>query len=140
MQCCTFRVAGVLYGIDVLQVQEIIHPQAITPVPLAPSAIQGLINLRGQIVTATCLRRRLGLDPRGSGEAMIGIILRHGEETVSLLADAIGDVIEIDDAKREDPPETVPGQVRSLLAGVVTLERELLLLLAADAVLDLAPR
>ena len=67
-QFCTFFVNGLFFGVEVLKVQEVIRYQEMTRVPLAPAMIEGLINLRGQIVTAIDLRRRLDLSPRDPGQ------------------------------------------------------------------------
>jgi purine-binding chemotaxis protein CheW len=73
-QICTFFVENQVFGVPVSQVQEVIRFQAITPVPLSPVVVEGVINLRGQIVIAIDLRRRLGLSPRASGDPMNVIV------------------------------------------------------------------
>ena len=84
-QFCTFFLDGQYFGIDVLKVQEIIRFQEMTRVPLAPPTIQGLINLRGQIVTAIDMRRRLALRPRPEGQVPMNVVIRSEEGAVSLL-------------------------------------------------------
>jgi chemotaxis signal transduction protein len=97
-QFATFFVADLFFGVDVLHVQEVLRFQAMTPVPKAPRAIEGLINLRGQIVTAIDMRRRLGLPPRDGNKSPMNIVIRTSEGAVSLLVDEIGDVLEMDAA------------------------------------------
>ena len=107
-QFCTFSVDGLLLAIDVLEVQEVIRYQEMTRVPLAPPVVRGLINLRGQIVTAIDLRRRLGLPPAADDQRPMNVVVRTDDGAVSLLVDEIGDVIELGNQKLERPPETVP--------------------------------
>src|SRR5438034_5125162 len=106
-QYCTFHVGGYYFGLDVLNVQEIIRYQAMTRVPLAPPVVQGLINLRGQIVTAIDLRRRLRLNERPAERLPMNIVLRTDDGPVSLLVDEIGDVLQVSEEVFECPPETL---------------------------------
>ncbi len=131
-QLCTFLVDGLLFGIDVTRVQEVIRHQAMTPVPLAPPVVHGLINLRGQIVTAIDLRRRLGLTPRPASDLPMNVVARHDEGVVSLLVDEIGDVVEVDEDSFEAPPETLSQASKTLIIGVYKLEEQLLLLLNTE--------
>ena len=131
-QLCTFAVDGLMFGIDVVHVQEVIRYQSMTPVPLAPKVISGLINLRGQIVTALDMRVRLGMPARGSPESLTNVVVRHGEGVLSLLVDEIGDVVEVDAATFEAPPDTLPPSSRAIIDGVYKLKPQLLLLLNTD--------
>src|SRR4051812_34219875 len=106
-QFCTFYVGNLFLGINVQQVQEVIRYQAMTRVPLASTAIRGLINLRGQIVTAIDMRSWFGLPARPTQELPMNVVVRDGENAVSLLVDRIGDVLEADDDVFELPPSTV---------------------------------
>ncbi len=133
-QLCTFFVDGLLFGVDVTRIQEVIRHQEMTPVPLAPPVVEGLINLRGQIVTAIDLRRRLHLRTRPKDELPMNVVVRHDEGVVSLLADEIGDVVEVDDALFEQPPETLSAESKALIQGVYKLEHQLLLVLNTDLV------
>ena len=134
-QFCTFYLDRALFGVEVHKVQEVLRDQEMTPVPLAPEVVRGLINLRGQIVTAIDLRRRLARGPRESGGRSMNVVLRTEEGAVSLLVDEIGDVVEVDDSVLERPPENLRGVSRELISRVAKLERELLLLLDTDKVL-----
>lgn len=139
-QLCTFVIGEWLFGIDVLHVQEIIRVQATTRIPLAPDVIHGLINLRGQIVTALDLRRRLGLPPRESGARQpINVVVRFDDASASLLVDEIRDMVEVDESACEVPPETMHGPSRDLITGVCKLDKRLLLVLDVRKALTLDP-
>jgi len=136
-QYSTFDVAGFYFGIDVLQVQEVLRYQRMTPVPLAPAVIEGLINLRGQIVTAMDMRQRLGLPPRADGETAMNVVVRTEEGVVSLLVDEIGDVVEAESSSFERPPENLDPAIRNLVRGIHKLKDRLLLVLDTDQTLKL---
>jgi purine-binding chemotaxis protein CheW len=137
-QFCTFKINGLLYGVDLEQVQEIIRYQDMTTVPLSSKSVSGLINLRGQIVMAIDMRRRLGLPPSTSGEPPTNVVVRCDDETVSLLVDDIGDVIDASGGF-ERPPATLRGVPRDLLQAVYKLDDGLLLILDVAAATDLTP-
>jgi purine-binding chemotaxis protein CheW len=128
-QYCTFYLAGHYFGLDVLEVQEIIRFQQMTRVPLAPPVVRGLINLRGQIVTALDLRRRLQLPDRPADQQPVNVVIRTDDGAVSLLVDEIGDVLEVSDKLFESPPETLQGPARQLVRGAYKLPDRLLLIL-----------
>ncbi len=113
-------------------VQEVIRSLEMTRVPLAPAVVSGLINLRGQIVTAVDLRRRLKLEPAPSGLLAMNVVVRSEDGAVSLLVDEIGDVIEVDESTFELPPETLRGSVRSMILGVHKLNDRLMLALDTE--------
>ena len=136
-QFCTFFVNGLFFGIEVLKVQEVIRYQGMTRVPLAPATIQGLINLRGQIVTAVDLRRRLELPAREDEQLPMNVVVRSDDGAISLLVDEIGDVVEIQDDIYEHPPETLKGVARDLVTGVYKLKDRLLLILDTEKTVDL---
>ena len=94
-QYCTFYLAGHYFGLDVLKVQEIIRYQEMTRVPLSPPVVRGLINLRGQIVTAIDLRSRPELADRPADQLPVNVVVHTDDEAVSLLVDEIGDVLEV---------------------------------------------
>jgi purine-binding chemotaxis protein CheW len=136
LQFCTFYLDGLLFGIDVQRVQEVIRYQEMTRVPLMPPDVRGLINLRGQIVPAIDMRRRLNLPDRKESELPINVVVRSGEGPISCLVDEIGDVLEAEDETFERAPETLHGRARELVRGVHKLPNHLLLLLDADKVTD----
>ncbi len=131
---CTFRVGGLLVGVDVERVQEILHDPELTPVPLAHDSVVGLLNLRGQIVTAIDARRRLGLDNRNPEERTAHVIVRCRSEAVSLVVDVEDEVVEVE--APHDVPETFSSDIRQLVTGVHELDSRLLLVLDADRTLS----
>ncbi|MGA7121282.1 MAG: chemotaxis protein CheW [Polyangiaceae bacterium] len=128
-QFCTFFVADRFFGVDVTRVQEVIRYQEMTRVPLASPVISGLINLRGQIVTALDMRARLGLPERPAGRLPMNVVVRTDDGAVSLLVDEIGDVVEVAESNRESAPETLAPNARELIAAVCKLKDRLLLVL-----------
>jgi purine-binding chemotaxis protein CheW len=135
-QLSTFHVGKYLFGVDVSLVQEVVRLQLITPVPLATPEIAGLINLRGEVLTAIDLRSRLGLPPADASREPVNVVVRVDDEPVSLLVDEIGGVLEVSQVPFEQTPSTVDERVRDLLLGAYTLPERLLLALNARAVLD----
>lgn len=138
-QYCTFYLDGSFFGVEVGRVQEILRHQEMTPVPLAEGHIEGLINLRGQIMTAVDLRTRVALPPRGADAQPINVVIRRGEDPVSLLVDEIGDVIRPGHELFEEAPDNTDPRFRELLRGVYKLEDRLLLVLDVDRVLQMQP-
>ena len=139
MQLCTFRLGTLHLGIDVLSVQEVIKCPSLTPVPLAPAEIEGLLNLRGQILTAIDLHRQFDLpddDVSSSGKMLI--IVQAGSVEAALLVDSVGDVIDVSQETHEEPTANVPASVRPYLLGVHKLEKRLLHVLNAEATASLA--
>lgn len=139
-QFATFVIDGQLYGIGVLQVQEVLRGQEMTRVPLAPGVVEGLINLRGQIVTALDMRRRLRLPPRPDGQVPMSIVIQADDGAVSLLVDEIGDVVETDQAAFEHPPDNIDSAARELVTGVFKLKDRLLLVLDTRKALQVAAK
>jgi purine-binding chemotaxis protein CheW len=136
-QLSTFSVGGHQFGVEVAAVQEVILHQPMTRVPLAPADLGGLINLRGQVIPAVDLRRRLGFPDRVAGQPPMDVILHTRDGLVSLLVDGIGDVVEVPDEAFEEPPETLHGIGRELIRGAYKLDDALLLLLDVQAAVDL---
>jgi purine-binding chemotaxis protein CheW len=131
-QYCTFYLDGLLFGVDLKGVQEVIRSLDVTQVPLAPQVVSGLINLRGQIVTAVDLRRRLELEPRALNEESMNVVVRSEDGAVSLLVDEIGDVVEVEESSFEPPPETLRGTIRVVILGVHKLNDRLMHVLDID--------
>ena len=136
-QFSTFFVADLFFGVDVLHVQEVLRSQHMTPVPQAPDVIEGLINLRGQIVTAIDMRRRLLLPPNTADQASMNMVVRTADGAVSLLVDEIGDVLDMDVSTYEQPPENLAPAARDLIRGVYKLKDRLLLVLDEERTVDL---
>lgn len=136
-QFATFTLNSLFLGVDVLKVQEVIRYQTMTRVPTAPAMVEGLINLRGQIITAIDLRLRLDLPPRPEDQLPMNVVVRTDDGALSLLVDEIGDVVEIADGSFERIPETVTGVVRDLVTGVYKLDGKLLLILDTEKAANL---
>ena|SRR5271170_1121863 len=131
-QFCTFFLEQHCFGVPVQQVQEVIRYQEMTSVPLVPRVVSGLINLRGQIVTAVDLRRRLNMSERPQDQLPMNVVVRTEDGALSLLVDEIGDVIEVEEGTYEEPPETLKDMARELILGVHKLPGRLLLILDTD--------
>ncbi len=135
-QFCTFYLDSHCFGIDVLDVQEVFRYQEMTQVPLAPHVVSGLINLRGQIITAINLRLCLGIEPHPEGKLPMNVVVRVMDEVVSLLVDDIGDVIEVKDEIYESAPDILPDNLREIIKGVYKLPGRLMLILDTRKVVD----
>jgi purine-binding chemotaxis protein CheW len=136
VQFCTFMLDGHFFGVEVLKVQEVIRYQQLTVVPLAPRVIAGLINLRGEVVTALDLRRRLELKERDENLRPLNVIIRSNGNVTSLLVDEIGDVLQLDSDDFEATLETVSKIGRELIKGVYKLKGRLLLILDVDKTIE----
>lgn len=136
-QLCTFYVNGFYFGVDVLRVQEVIKYQKMTPVPVSPAVVKGLINLRGQIVIAVDMREKMGMPPRENQQLPMNVVVHSDEGAISLLVDKIGDVIEVDDKDLEAPPDSLNGVNRDLLLGVYKLPKTLLLSINVDEAINI---
>ena len=132
LQYATFFVDELFFGIEVLKVQEVLRYQEMTSVPRAPGVIEGLINLRGEIVTAIDMRRRLGLRTRPDGKWPMNVVVRADDGAVSLLVDEIADVLQVNEKDYEPPPETLQGMARDLIRGAYKLDKRLLLILDTE--------
>ncbi len=135
----TFLVAGHYLGIDVLEMQEVLRGQRLTPVPLAPEVVEGLINLRGQIVPAIDLRRMLKLAAADARQDPFSVVARSHHGPVSLQVDEIGDVVELDATGIEPPPDNVDPAIGGLLRGVYQLKDRLLLVLDTARATEIDP-
>ena len=136
-QFTTFTLEGFLFGVEVETVQEVLRYQVSTRVPLASPAVGGLINLRGQVITALDLRRRLGMPDRAEDALPMNVVVRTEDGAVSLLVDQIGEVIETDAAHFEAPPDTVTLAARELIRGAYKLDKTLLLALDVPRAVEL---
>jgi purine-binding chemotaxis protein CheW len=137
-QFCTFYLDKLLFGVELKGVQEVIRTLEMTKVPLAPEVVSGLINLRGQIVTAVDLRRRLELEPAPPEMQTMNVVVRSEDGAVSLLVDEIGDVVEVEETSFEPPPETLRGSVRALIIGVHKLNDRLMHVLDVEKACHIA--
>ncbi len=137
-QLCTFNVGEHLFGVDVLTVQEVLRRQEMTPVPRAPEVVRGLINLRGQILTALDLRRRLNLPAAPAEAEHMNIIVQAPDGSVSLLVDQVGDVMTVQDEFLEPSPATLGSDLREMITGVYKMKDKLLLILNVASATDIS--
>ena len=131
-QFCTFYLGDLFFGVEVENVQEVFRYQDMTRVPLAHSVVRGLINLRGQIITAVDLRCRLGMEEWDEGKLPMNVVVRTEGSVVSLLVDEIADVLEVTEENFERPPDTIDEITRDLVLGVYKLKDKLLLILDTE--------
>jgi purine-binding chemotaxis protein CheW len=134
----TFVIADQRFGVPVHRVQDILKPERIAPVPLAPAAVKGSINLRGRIVTVVDVRERLGLPRRADGGTSMGVTVEYRSEHYTLLVDRIGDIVELPPQRHEDKPATLDPAWRELTAGVFRLDEGLIVILDVDHLLDVS--
>lgn len=124
------------FGIPVLLVHDVLGPQRITRIPLAPKEVAGSLNLRGRIVTAIQVRRRLGLDPLPSGAETMSVVVEHQGELYSLIVDGVGEVLTLFDHDFESHPPTMSTRVREVSSGIYRLKDALLVVLDVPSLLD----
>lgn len=135
-QFCTFYLEDFFCGIPVEQVQEVIRFQLMTAVPLAPPIFAGLINLRGEIITAIDLRRRLQMTDQKKPKEPLNIVIRTAQGPFSLLVDRIADVIEVSEDDFEGTPDTVRGPAKEVICGTYKLDQKLLLVFDTEKLLE----
>lgn len=138
IQYATFHLGNEFFGVEVLRVQEILKHQEMTPVPLAPKYISGLINLRGQIVTAIDLGIRLMERQEPASPESMNVVVNSADGVVSLMVDKIGDVLDIENTLMEDVPPTIKSIKSEYLNGVCKLEGQLLMILDVDRLLEIS--
>ena len=139
-QFCTFYLHKLMFGIELEKVQEVLRHQELTGIPLAPDVVSGLMNLRGQIITAIDLRRRLELPNRPDGMLPMNVVVRSADGAISFLVDEIGDVVEVDEDSFERPPETLQGKVREVILGIHKLDKQLMHVLDTEKACETAER
>jgi purine-binding chemotaxis protein CheW len=135
-QFATFLIDGLVFGIEVLKVQEVIPFQDMTAVPLASDSVKGLINLRGQIALAIDTRHVMGMPSRSRQAKPLNLVVRSEDGIASLLVDDIGDVVDVLPEMRAAVPDTVSAQQKSLLECVYMLRNGLMLALDITQLLD----
>lgn len=136
----TLTVAGQLCGLPVQGVRDILAEQPITPVPLAPPEVAGSLNLRGRIVTAIDLRKRLRLPPAGEGARSMSVVAEQGAELYALLVDQVAEVISLRPSAMERNPPTLPPAWASFSSGIFRLEDRLMVVLNSDRLLAVEPQ
>jgi len=128
-QYVTIFIRNQMFGIPVLQVHDILANQKITRIPLAPQEVAGSLNLRGRIVTAIDVRRRLRLPPRDDGKNSMSVVVEVDGEPYSLIVDSVGEVLSLSAAKLEKNPSTLDPLWREVSAGIFRLDNRLMVVL-----------
>jgi purine-binding chemotaxis protein CheW len=132
----TLTIDGQLFGIPVLVVQDVLGPQKITRIPLAQPEVAGALNLRGRIVTAIDVRRRLNLPPRPPENAGMSVVIEHLGEPYSLVIDTVGEVLSLPDSSFERNPPTLNPRWREVSSGIFRLDGRLLVVLEVERLLQ----
>jgi len=135
-QFSTFWVDQRLYGVNIKMVQEITKSMTVTEIPLAPSYIKGLINLRGQIATAVGIRELFKINKSDPMGGKINVVCKSEAYLLSLVVDEVGDVLELDDNLFEMTPETVSKEVSTFMGGVYKLPNNLLSVIDIQKIID----
>ena len=133
----TAMIGGQLFGLPILRVQDVFHPDRVTRVPLAPPEIAGLLNLRGRIVTLIDMRRRLGLENAGREAQPMAIGVESRGESYGLLIDSVGAVLKLDDGAREPNPVNLDARLARVSAGIHRLDGQLLVVVDVDRALEI---
>lgn len=133
----TMTIAGQLFGIPVLTVQDVLGPQRITRIPLAPREVAGALNLRGRIVTAIDVRNRLGLQARSGDSQGMSVVVDHKGELYSLIVDAVGEVMSLPTDAYERNPATLDPRWRDVSGGIYRLQGKLLVVLEVSRLLTM---
>ncbi|MBF0093128.1 MAG: chemotaxis protein CheW [Alphaproteobacteria bacterium] len=131
----TVYVEEQLFGIPIERVQDILIPEKIAHIPLAPPEVAGAINLRGRIVTVVDVRIRLGLPPRQGDGPRMCVTVEQGNELYSLMVDSVGEVKSLKVDRIESNPSTLNPRWRAIATGVVRLDGELMVVCEVDALL-----
>lgn len=135
----TMRVAGQLFGIGVLSVQDVLRGLKITRIPLAPKEVAGSLNLRGRIVTAIDVRECLEIEPSDGPaiprERVMSVVVEHRNEFFSLIVDSIGEVVNLPLSQIEKSPANLAGRWKEVASGVYKLQDELLVILDVSKLL-----
>ena len=134
----TATIGGQLFGLPISRVQDVFMPDRLARVPLAPSEIAGMLNLRGRIVTAIDMRRRLGLPPRSDDKPSMAVGIELKGESYGLLIDTVGEVMKLGEETREPNPVNLDGRLARVSGGVHRLDGQLMVILDVDHVLNTA--
>lgn len=135
-QWVTFNLAGETYGVNVMQVQEVLRLADIAPVPGAPHEVMGIINLRGNIVTVIDTRKKMGLDPSGSDEQSRIVIVECNEQRFGLFVDAVTEVVYMSKSEMEPPPPVGGSDSNHYISGVSNKSGRLIIFLDLETIFE----
>ena len=136
----TVVIGDQLFGLPISRVQDVFVPERLTRVPLSPPEVAGVLNLRGRIVTAIDMRRRLDLGPRSDNQPLMAIGIELRNESYGLLVDSVGEVMKFPAGACEPKPVNLDARWASIASGVIRLEGQLLVILDVDRVFDMKHR
>lgn len=136
LQWVTFRLAEETYGINVMQVQEVLRVTEIAPVPGAPEYVMGIINLRGNVVTVLDTRKRFGLETSGMDDSTRIVIVESDNTVVGILVDSVAEVVELRRSEVEMSPNVGNEDSSKYIEGVTTCNDELLILVDINKLLS----
>ena len=128
VQWVTFRLDGETYGINVMQVQEVLRMTEIAPVPGAPDYVIGIINLRGNVVTVIETRKRFGLMPAEADDSTRIVIIESDNNIVGILVDSVAEVVNLRDSQIETAPNVGNDESSKYIQGVFSREEDILIL------------
>lgn len=132
----TITIADQIFGIPVLQVQDVLGDQKVTKIPLAPPEVAGALNLRGRIVTAINVRKKLGLELDDNFNHKMSVVVEHDSELYSLVIDEVGDVLTFDHENYEATPATLDPLWKNVSSGIYRMENRLLIVLDVPKLLS----
>lgn len=133
----TMRLGTQLFGISVMAVQDVMRRQQIAHIPLAPEVVAGSLNVRGRIVTALNMRKRLAMPPFPEPDTIMKVVVDFQHELFALMVDAVGDVLALPMNKFEKVPANMDASWRSVAAGIFKLDHELLVILDVASVIGI---
>ncbi len=139
LQWGTFRLGDEIYGINVMQIREVLRHSEITPVPGAPSYVLGIINLRGNVVTVIDTRKRFGLAPGNIDEQARIVIVEVDTQVVGMLVDSVADVTYLKQSEIETTPNIGNEETSKFIQGVCNKDDELLILIELERMIDTSP-
>lgn len=132
----TFRLENEKYGINVMQVQEVLRVTEIAPVPGAPNYVLGIINLRGNVVTVIDTRKRFGLSPKEMDDATRIVIIEADDQVVGILVDSVAEVVDLSASAIELAPNVGTDGNAEFIQGVASLDGELLIIVDLNKLLN----
>ncbi len=136
LEYVTMTIGGQWFGIPVLSVQDVLGPQNIAMIPLAPPEVAGSLNLRGRIVTAINPRVRLGLPKQEENATIMSVVVEHHGELYSLLIDQVGEVLKLPSDRFEQNPASLDPRWRDISTGIYRLDDRLLIVVDIERLLN----
>lgn len=140
MEYVTVMIGGQMFGLPIERVQDVFTPGTMTRVPLAPPEVAGVLNLRGRIVTAIDMRRRLDMPSRDTDAETMAVGIEIGDESYGLVVDSVGEVMRLPDRLREPVPANIDVRLGRIASGICRLEGQLLVVLDVDRILNMESR